>query len=295
MSIIIKNLSYVYSRKSPYEKTALSDVSLHIKDGEFFGIIGHTGSGKSTLINHLNALTRIQSGKIAINGMDLTQKKLDYKKLRGTVGMVFQYPEYQLFDETVARDVAFGPRNLKLAEGEIAQRVREAIDMVGLNFDEIQGRSPFELSGGQKRRAAIAGVLAMRPEILVLDEPTSGLDPRGKKEILGLIQAIKSKMCRTVVMISHNMDEIAAVADRIAVLHEGKLACVKPPKELFGERALLEKLNIKMPLVTEIANRLADAGLPIERGIVSEEELVNQITNCKKSTHIAPLQPHNEG
>ncbi|MCL2797192.1 MAG: energy-coupling factor transporter ATPase [Firmicutes bacterium] len=281
MSIVIENLSYVYSRKSPYEKHALSDISLFIKDGEFFGIIGHTGSGKSTLVNHLNALTRIQSGKITINGMDLTQKKLDFKKLRSTVGMVFQYPEYQLFDETVARDVSFGPRNLKLPEAEIAVRVREAIEMVGLNYEEIKNRSPFELSGGQKRRAAIAGVLAMRPEILVLDEPTTGLDPRGKKEILELILRIKARMCRTIVMISHNMDEIAALADRIAVLHEGKLACVKPPGELFSERELLEKLNIKMPLVTEIANRLADAGLAVNRGIVGEDELVEGIIGVR--------------
>jgi len=291
MPIIIQNLSYIYSRKSPYEKAALNGISLTVEDGEFFGIIGPTGSGKSTLINHLNALTRIQSGKITINGMDLTLKKLDFKRLRATVGMVFQYPEYQLFDETVERDVAFGPRNLKLGQDEIAVRVREAIEMVGLDYEEIKNRSPFELSGGQKRRAAIAGVLAMRPEILVLDEPTTGLDPRGKYEIIELILRIKSRMCRTVIMISHNMDEIALLADRIAVLHEGELACVKPPRELFSERELLQKLNIQMPQVTEIASRLADAGLAVNRGIVSEDELVSAIAkangNIFKKEHMS--------
>ena len=274
MPIVLENLSYVYSRKSPYEKAALTDISLTIKDGEFFGIIGHTGSGKSTLINHLNALTHIQSGKITVNDMDLSAKKLDFKRLRATVGMVFQYPEYQLFDETVAKDVGFGPRNLKLPPEEIELRVKEAIDLVGLDYAQVKSRSPFELSGGQKRRAAIAGVLAMRPEILVLDEPTSGLDPRGKKEILELILRVHATTCRTIVMISHNMDEIATLADRIAVLADGKLACIKAPKDLFSERAELSRLGIKMPQVAEIANMLADKGFLIERGLVKEEELV---------------------
>ena len=274
-------MNYIYSKGSPYEKAALSDISLHIKDGEFFGIIGHTGSGKSTLINHLNALVRVQSGSIIINGIDLTQRKPDFKKLRSTVGMVFQYPEYQLFDETVVRDVSFGPKNLKLPEAEVAERAKTAIELVGLNYEEIKNRSPFELSGGQKRRVAIAGVLAMYPQILVLDEPTSGLDPRGKREILELIKTVKQKMCPTVIMISHNMDEIASVADRIAVLSKGQLACIKTPKELFSERVLLEQLDIKMPIVTEIANRLCDKGFTVDRGTVSESDLVRQIAALK--------------
>ncbi len=280
MPIVIENLNYIYSKKSPYEKKALDNICLTIEDGEFFGIIGHTGSGKSTLVSHFNALTRIQSGRIRVDDIEITPKtakKLNFKKLRATVGMVFQYPEYQLFDETVAKDVGFGPKNLKLPKEEIAERVKESIGLVGLNYEEIKDRPPFDLSGGQKRRVAIAGVLAMRPKILVLDEPTAGLDPRGKKEILELIRSVKEKSCPTIVMISHNMDEIAAVSDRIAVLNEGRLACVKKPGELFGEKSLLDALGIKMPLVTEIANKLADKGLQVARDIVREEELAEAV------------------
>ncbi|MCL2255564.1 MAG: energy-coupling factor transporter ATPase [Firmicutes bacterium] len=277
MSIKICNLNYTYNPKSIFEKVALKDINLEIEEGDFFGIIGHTGSGKSTLVNHLNALTRIQSGEIIIRGIDLGQKKIDFRKLRSEVGMVFQYPEYQLFDESVAKDVGFGPRNLKLGKYEIEKRVFEAITLVGLNYDDIKDRSPFEISGGQKRRAAIAGVLAMRPKILILDEPTAGLDPRGKKEILDLIQDIKEKMCPTIVMISHNMDEVAKHANKIAVMHKGEVVCVKPPKELFSEREILKQFNISMPQVTQLANELADKGFDIDRGIVCEEELIEKI------------------
>lgn len=283
MPIVIKDLNYVYSPKSPYEKQALKNINLTIKDGDYFGIIGHTGSGKSTLISHLNALTRIQSGSITVDGMDLTQKKLDYKRLRSTVGMVFQYPEYQLFDETVEKDVAFGPKNIKVPEDEIKERVREAIETVGLSYERYKDRSPFELSGGQKRRVALAGVLAMRPRILVLDEPTAGLDPRGKREILELIDEVKKKLCHTVIMISHNMDEIARSCNRIGVMSDGELKCVLPPKELFSRRDLLKELNIKMPIITELACMLADGGLNIDRGIVSEDELVDAIVRAKNA------------
>jgi energy-coupling factor transport system ATP-binding protein len=213
--------------------------------------------------------------------MDLTKRKVDLKRLRSTVGMVFQYPEYQLFDETVERDVGFGPRNMKLPAAEIGERVREAIEMVGLSYAEVAGRSPFELSGGQKRRAALAGVLAMRPQILVLDEPTAGLDPRGKREILELIHRVKERMCPTVIMISHNMDEIAEHADKIAVMHEGELKCVLPPGELFSNAGLLEKLGIAVPQVTKIANDLADAGLGIPRSVVKESDLIEAIARAK--------------
>ncbi len=283
MSIIIKDLNYVYSPKSPYEKQALKNINLTIEDGDYFGIIGHTGSGKSTLISHLNALTRIQSGSITVDGIDLKPKKLDYKKLRSTVGMVFQYPEYQLFDETVEKDVAFGPKNVKVPEDEIKERVKQAIETVGLNYEKVKDRSPFELSGGQKRRVALAGVLAMRPKILVLDEPTAGLDPRGKREILELIDRVKETLCHTVIMISHNMDEIARSCNKIGVMSDGELKCVLPPKELFSRRDLLHELNLKMPTVTEFANMLADRGLDIERGIVSEDELIDAIVRAKTS------------
>ena len=286
MPIKIENLSYVYSPKSPYEKRALKDISLKIEDGDYFGIIGHTGSGKSTLISHLNALTRIQknSGAIFVDDIDLRPKKIDYKRLRGTVGMVFQYPEYQLFDETVEKDVAFGPRNIKVPEDEIPERVKSAIEIVGLDYEKVKNRSPFELSGGQKRRVALAGVLAMRPSILVLDEPTAGLDPRGKKEILELIGRVKANLCKTVIMISHNMDEVASCCNKIAVMSDGELKCVLPPKELFSQKELLHELNIKMPIVTEFANMLADRGMDIERGIVSEDELVEAIVRFKRET-----------
>ncbi len=283
MPIIIKDLNYVYSPKSPYEKQALKNINLTIEDGDYFGIIGHTGSGKSTLISHLNALTRIQSGSITVDGIDLKPKKLDYKKLRSTVGMVFQYPEYQLFDETVEKDVAFGPKNIKVPEAEIKERVKQAIEMVGLDYEKFKDRSPFELSGGQKRRVALAGVLAMRPKILVLDEPTAGLDPRGKREILELIDSVKSRLCHTVIMISHNMDEIARSCNKIGVMSDGELKCVLPPKELFSRRDLLRELNIKMPIITEFANMLADRGLDVDRGIVSEDELVDAIVKAKSA------------
>mgnify|MGYP000833730992 FL=1 len=216
MSIVIEDLSYTYSPKTPYEKVALKNITLTIDDGEFLGIVGHTGSGKSTLVSHFNGLTKLMSGKLIVDGIDLSLK-YDYKKLRSKVGMVFQYPEYQLFDETVERDVGFGPKNIGLDDAEIKKRVKEAVTTVGLSYDDIKDRSPFELSGGQMRRVALAGVLAMQPDILVLDEPTAGLDPKGKKEILSIIGDVHSNG-KTIIMISHNMEEIAANCDRVAVM-----------------------------------------------------------------------------
>lgn len=276
MAIKIENLTYVYSPKTPFEKVAVDNVSLHIEKGDFFGVIGHTGSGKSTLVSHFNALTRVQTGKIFVDGADISPKKIDFKALRAKVGMVFQYPEYQLFAETVFKDVAFGCKNIGIDAEETKQRVQEAVELVGLDFDEVKERSPFELSGGQKRRAALAGVLAMRPEILVLDEPTAGLDPRGKKEILELIGKIREK-CPTTVMISHNMDEVAQYCNKIAVMSGGKLYGVFAPGELFSQRELLEELRLGMPAVTSLANRLADGGLDIDRTIVRPDDLVRAI------------------
>ncbi len=290
MPIEIKDLNYVYSPGSPFEKAALKNINLTVPDGDFLAVIGHTGSGKSTLISHLNALTRVQSGSVVVNGIDLTPKKIDFKKLRSTVGMVFQYPEYQLFDETVAKDIGFGPRNLKLEETQIKERVREAMDMVGLDFNAYSERSPFELSGGQKRRVALAGVLAMRPQILVLDEPTAGLDPRGKKDILDLIKAVQKKMCPTIIMISHNMDEVAAYADRIAVMANGEIKAVLTPRELFGERELMKSLGIAMPFVTQAANKLADAGLDIPRSCLTEDELVTAVMRIRRAKKCVTFQ-----
>ncbi len=283
MAVEIKDLSYVYNPGSPFETRALDNVTLNVDDGDFFGIIGHTGSGKSTLISHLNALTRVQKKKklnasavLRVCGIDLTAKKPDLKSVREKVGMVFQYPEYQLFADTVRQDVAFGPKNLKLGEEEINKRVREALALVGLDYAEVSERSPFDLSGGQKRRVAIAGVIAMRPELLILDEPTAGLDPRGKKEILALLHSIK-RTCPTIIMVSHNMDEVAACCNKVAVMSGGKIAGVFPPKELFARRELISSLGLELPTVTELAFELAESGLDIDPSALGEEELTEAI------------------
>lgn len=276
MPIRIEHLNYVYNEKTSFATAALKDISLEIREGDFLGVIGHTGSGKSTLISHLNALTRIQSGVIFVDDIDLRPKKLDFKKLRSKVGMVFQYPEYQLFAETVYKDVAFGPENIKLPEEEIAVRVKEAIGLVGLDFDAVKDRSPFELSGGQMRRVALAGVIAMKPEYLVLDEPTAGLDPRGKTEIMQLVKSI-ARTCKSVIMISHNMDEVAAYCNRIAVLSQGKLYGVYEPRELFRSREMLKSLKIDVPAVTALAAGLYERGFNVDPSIIDEKELIDAV------------------
>ena len=276
MPIRIEHLNYVYNEKTSFATAALKDISLEICEGDFLGVIGHTGSGKSTLISHLNALTRIQSGVIFVDDIDLRPKKLDFKKLRSKVGMVFQYPEYQLFAETVYKDVAFGPENIKLPEEEIAVRVKEAIGLVGLDFDAVKDRSPFELSGGQMRRVALAGVIAMKPEYLVLDEPTAGLDPRGKTEIMQLVKSI-ARTCKSVIMISHNMDEVAAYCNRIAVLSQGKLYGVYEPRELFRSREMLKSLKIDVPAVTSLAAGLYERGFNVDPSIIDEKEFTDAV------------------
>ena len=261
MSIVIEDLSYTYSPKTPYEKVALKNITLTIDDGEFLGIVGHTGSGKSTLVSHFNGLTKLMSGMLIVDGIDLSLK-YDYKKLRSKVGMVFQYPEYQLFDETVERDVGFGPKNIGLDDAEIKKRVKEAVTTVGLSYDDIKDRSPFELSGGQMRRVALAGVLAMQPDILVLDEPTAGLDPKGKKEILSIIGDVHSNG-KTIIMISHNMEEIAANCDRVAVMDNGELAGVFTPDELFCSDELVKRLSLELPCYAAVASALKEKGYDV--------------------------------
>lgn len=249
--IEIKNLSFIYNKDTPFEVKALDDISLTIKDNSFIGIIGHTGSGKSTFMQQLNGLLRPTSGTIIIDGVDITQKDIKLNKLRESVGMVFQYPEYQLFEETVEKDVAFGPKNLGLSDEEVSIRVKDAIEDVKLDYEWVKDRSPFELSGGQKRRVAIAGILAMRPKVLILDEPTAGLDPRAREEILDEIYDIYKKTKITVVLVSHSMEDVFTYANEIVVLSKGRLIMHKTTDEAVKERELLKKYDVGVPEITE--------------------------------------------
>lgn len=278
-AIEVNNLSFVYSKKTPYEKRALDGVSLNVEEGEFVGIIGHTGSGKSTFIQHLNGLIKPESGQIKIFDTDITAKKPkpNLKKLRGDVGMVFQYPEYQLFDETVEKDVGFGCRNMKLDKPEIEKRVKDAITLVGLDYDDIRARSPFDLSGGQKRRVAIAGVIAMNPRILILDEPTAGLDPSGKEQILNMIVELKRERGLTVIIVSHDIDEIVRFADRLIVFNEAKIAFDLPMNELFERADELIAMGLDIPLAVKLKQELKDSGIDLSGDIINDEDLVNSI------------------
>ena len=281
MSIIIENLSYVYSPKTPFEHKALDNISLTVEDGDFLGIIGATGSGKSTFIQHLNGLIKLTSGKITVDGIELHNKP-DLKKLRAEVGMVFQYPEYQLFDETVEKDVSFGPKNLGLKKDEIAERVKEAVETVGLDYEQFKERSPFELSGGQKRRVAIAGVIAMRPKILVLDEPTAGLDPVGRIEMFDLIAKLKESTVKTIIMVSHNMDEISEVANKIAVLEHGKLRFFGAPKELFKNAEELEEIGLDIPTAVKLKNDLKARGVELSDDVVTADDFVEAVVKWRE-------------
>jgi len=272
MAIQIQQLSHTYMPGSQLAYPALGDLSLTIQDGEFLGIIGHTGSGKSTLIQHLNGLLLPTAGSVLVDGLDTREKKLR-KQIRSLVGMVFQYPEYQLFEETVARDVAFGPKNMGLAEDEIATHVTEALRLVGLNPYEFAEKSPFELSGGEKRRAALAGILAMRPKYLVLDEPMAGLDPRGRHEILSLIESLRREFGTGIVMVSHSMDDVAMYADRIAVLDRGSLFMVGTPEDVFSHSEELLAMGLNLPQATQLVRALRARGVEIERDYYRMDEL----------------------
>ncbi len=279
-AISIKNLTYVYSKKTPYEKKALDNVSLQIEEGEFVGLVGATGSGKSTLIQHFNGLIRKQEGEVVVDGLDASKKK-SLKNLRFRVGMVFQYPEYQLFEDTVAKDVAFGPKNMKLPKDEIDRRVRRAMEVVGLPYDEFAGRSPFELSGGEKRRAAIAGVIAMEPRILVLDEPVAGLDPAGRREILELILKLKAEVSPTVVMVSHYMDDLAETASRIVALKDGRIVADGTPEEVFGDREKAAEAGLDLPTAAKIVDALAARGIELDKTVVTRRGLVNELVRYR--------------
>ena len=277
MSITAEHLTHIYSKGQPHEHTALDDISFTLEDGTFAGVIGHTGSGKSTLVQHLNGLLKPTSGRILIGDTDITAAGTSLLKIRRKTGLVFQYPEYQLFEETVAKDVAFGPRNLGLPEEEIEARVREAIGLVGLDYEEIRNASPFELSGGQKRRVAIAGVIAMKPEILILDEPTAGLNPKAHKDILDMVKKIHEQEHNITVLISHNMNDIAALADQVLVMDHGKLVLDGTPREVFSRGEQLREIGLSLPDGLMLAERLAAEGIPVKGSPLTIEEAAEAI------------------
>lgn len=276
MSIIIKNLTHKYNEGMPFEKTALKDINIEIKTGEFVGIIGHTGSGKSTLIQMFNGLIKPTMGQVLVNGEDINGDKVNKKEVRQKVGLVFQYPEYQLFEMTVKQDVAFGPKNLGLSEEEVNERVRYALSAVGLDesYDE---KSPFELSGGQKRRVAIAGVLAMKPETLILDEPTAGLDPKGRNELFGQLQKMHEELGLTIVLISHSMEDVARYAEKLIVLYKGKVAYQGTPREVFAHGMKLEEIGLAMPQIRYVMAALKEKGMPIDTDVLTVEEAASQL------------------
>ena len=275
MPIEVKNLSHVYMAGTPFEAHALRGVSLSIADGEFIGIIGHTGSGKSTLISHLNALERSEPGTVSVDGMDLGDKATDLRAVRRAVGLVFQYPEYQLFEETVEKDIAFGPRNLGLGEEEIRTRVEQALAQVGLS-PALAQRSPFELSGGQKQRVAIAGVLAMQPSKLILDEPAAGLDPAGRREMLDLVARIHASGV-TVIMVSHSMDDVGRLCDRLFVLDHGRVAFSGTPAEVFRHGDELRAIGLDVPECARLADALRARGFDIPEGLYALEDIRDAI------------------
>ena len=280
MPIEVRNITHVYSKGMPEESVALSDVYFHVDDGCFLGIIGHTGSGKSTLLQHLNGLLKPDDGQIIVDGVDITDPKTKMVDIRKKVGLVFQYPEYQLFEEDVKTDVAFGPKNLGLSEEEIDERVRESIELVGLNYEEIKDVSPFDLSGGQKRRVAIAGVIAMRPKVLILDEPTAGLDPKAHRELLDTIVEIHETISSIVILVSHDMNDVARLADKVLVMENGRLAMEGVPEEIFAEGDALEEMGLGLPDVTGLMHELKKCGLEVHEGIFDPEEAAEEIAKA---------------
>lgn len=265
-----ENLTYTYSIGTPFEKTAVDNVNLDIEEGEFVGIIGHTGSGKSTLIQHLNGLVKPTSGKVIIDGEDIWGKDVKIRDIRFKVGLVFQYPEYQIFEETVYKDIAFGPKNMGLPDEEIDRRIRETAELVGLHRENLD-KSPFELSGGQKRRVAIAGVMAMEPKVLILDEPTAGLDPKGRDKILGQIKEYHRQKKSTVLLVSHSMEDVAKFADKILVMNKAKVFCYEDTPEVFKRAEELTEIGLAVPQITRVFNRLKQSGIDIRTDVYTTE------------------------
>ncbi|CAM2077564.1 energy-coupling factor transporter ATPase [Clostridium saudiense] len=272
MSIKIENLTHVYMPKTPFEKKALDDVNLVIEDGEFLALIGHTGSGKSTLIQHLNGLLEPTSGRILVDDIDLTNKETKLTDIRKKIGLVFQYPEYQLFEETIEKDIAFGPNNLGLSQEEVSDRVKKSMEMVGLDYETYKDVSPFDLSGGQKRRVAIAGVIAMEPKVLILDEPTAGLDPKGRDDILEQIKILHQKYKMTIVLVSHSMEDVGKLAERIVVMNKGKVALMGKPAEIFKEVEILEDIGLAVPQVTYLMRALKEKGFNVSDEVFTVEQ-----------------------
>lgn len=278
MSVIVKNLTYIYDEGMPFASKAIDDISFEIKDNDFVGLIGHTGSGKSTLIQHLNGLLKPSSGEIIVNGFNITDKDLNLTEIRKRVGIVFQYPEYQLFEETVEKDIAFGPGNLGLDEEEISKRVKKSMEAVGLDYETYKDKSPFDLSGGQKRRVAIAGVIAMNPEVLILDEPTAGLDPGGRDEIFNLIKKLHRDNNITIILSSHSMDDMAKLAQTIIVMNHGKIEFMGTPREVFTSHAArLREIGLDVPQVLELATKLRNKGFDIRPDVLTVEEIKDEI------------------
>ena len=279
--IRVEGLTHVYSAGTPFEQTAIEDVSLTIPAGQLAAVIGHTGSGKSTFIQHLDALLQPTSGRVLLDGGDINRDKYTRRDVKWKVGLVFQYPEYQLFEETVYRDIAFGPRNMKLSESEIDERVREAARFTGVD-EALFERSPLELSGGQKRRIAIAGVIAMRPEVLILDEPTAGLDPAGCAQLLGNIRRYREESGSTVLLVSHSMDEVAKLAERIIVFDRGHVALDGTPAEVFAQAGRLTEIGLNVPRAAEIAAALRRRGLAVPEGVFTHEQLLKALLRLRE-------------
>jgi energy-coupling factor transport system ATP-binding protein len=285
MSIEVKNISHIYSEGLPHESVALYDISFEIADGEFVGIIGHTGSGKSTLLQHLNGLLKPKSGQIVVGGVDITAGKVSMIDVRRRTGLVFQYPEYQLFEETVAKDVAFGPSNLGLPEDQIEKRVEEALGLVGLDYEEFKDKSPFDLSGGEKRKVAIAGVIAMKPEVLILDEPTAGLDPKAHRDILAMIENIHDHEKNITILVTHKMDDVARLADKVMVMESGRLVMNGTPAQIFSRKEELQAMGLSIPEATELIGELRDCGMDLADNVLTldqaEETLAHYLIDRK--------------
>ena len=277
MDINFKNVSFVYGEKTPFEKLALDNIDLTIKKGEFVGIIGHTGSGKSTLIQHFNGILKPTSGDVFIGDMNTKDKELAKSGLRYKIGLVFQNPEYQLFEETIEKDIAFGPKNMGLSEEEVTERVKEAMEIVGLDYEAKKDKSPFEISGGQKRRVAIAGILAMKPDILILDEPTAGLDPKGRDELFFQIKRLYEKNNITIVLISHSMEDVAKLVNRIIIMKNGRIHLDSSTKEAFSDVDDLKKVGLNVPQITELMDILRKKGHHFSKNILTVDEAFSEI------------------